>query len=262
MMRLFKTTIVAAVALLLASPAVLADQDVFEWTGSVSPGQTVEIKGINGNIEVEASSGGAVVVGALKKGRRDDPRDVRIEVVEHAGGVTICAVYPDRGGRQNVCAPGDDGNLSAEKNDVSVNFSVAVPSGVELVAKTVNGNISAKDLDADAVARTVNGDIDVAALGVVRAATVNGNIDASMGRADWDDEIEFKTVNGNISVDLPANTSTEVSIKTQNGSISTAFPITISGKWVGKSARGTIGGGGRDLVIETVNGSVTLRDLP
>jgi DUF4097 and DUF4098 domain-containing protein YvlB len=97
---------------------------------------------------------------------------------------------------------------------------------------------------------------------VVRAATVNGNIDASMGRADWDDEIEFKTVNGNISVDLPANTSTEVSIKTQNGSISTAFPITISGKWVGKSARGTIGGGGRDLVIETVNGSVTLRDLP
>jgi hypothetical protein len=259
-MRFARTIIVTAVAMLLAAPVVLAAQEVFEWDGSVAPGQTVEIKGINGNVEVDASPGGVVELTALKKGRRDDPSEVRIEVVEHSGGVTICAIYPDRGGRRNVCEPGDGGHLSAEKNDVSVDFSVAVPSGVELVAKTVNGNIEAKGLDADATAKTVNGNVEVAAQGVVRASTVNGNIDASMGRADWDDDIAFKTVNGNVTVDLPSNTSAEVSIKTQNGSISTGFPITISGKWGGKSARGTIGGGGRDLSIETVNGSVTLRD--
>ena len=137
----------------------------------------------------------------------------------------------------------------------SVSFCAVVGDTGSLVLDhaTITGNLVGVDNQgAVSIARSIVWDnttdlVGVSCTDVQSSATGSPNCSA---------------VNGNISVDLPANTSTEVSIKTQNGSISTAFPITISGKWVGKSARGTIGGGGRDLVIETVNGSVTLRDLP
>jgi len=51
------------------------------------------IKGVSGDIRAVASSGD-VEVTAAKHARRSDPDDVKIEVVEHEDGVTICAVYP------------------------------------------------------------------------------------------------------------------------------------------------------------------------
>ena len=62
----------------------------------------------------------------------------------HAGGVTICAVYPSRDARKpNECPPGDGGRMNVQNNDVSVRFTVRVPAGVTFVGKTVNGEIEA-----------------------------------------------------------------------------------------------------------------------
>jgi DUF4097 and DUF4098 domain-containing protein YvlB len=198
-------------------------------------------------------------VTAVKKGKDDDPADVRIEVVEHSGGVTICAVYPDADGKKNECAPGDGGRLSSKDNDVSVAFTVQVPAGVRLVASTVNGEIEAGGLGADVAATTVNGDVQVSTSGLARATTVNGSIQASMGRADWDGAISFNTVNGSITVKLPENASADVSASTVNGGMNTDFPLTVQGKFSMKNMKGTIGSGGRDLDMATVNGSIHLK---
>ena len=53
--------------------------------------------------------------------------------------------------------------------------------------------------------------------------------------------------------------STEVRATTVNGSISTDFPISVTGRVNPRKLTGTIGGGGRSMEVETVNGSVTLR---
>ena len=74
----------------------------FVWRGAVGVGQTVEIKGMNGDIIAERSTGRQIEVRAEKRARRSDPKAVRIEVVEHAGGVTVCAVYPSSRGRENT----------------------------------------------------------------------------------------------------------------------------------------------------------------
>ncbi len=256
-MQVKRLAIVVLLVVLAMPVAAQAAEEEFAWSGSVAPGQTVVIKGVNGDITASPVAGSAVDVRAVKSSRKDDPGEVRIEVVEHTGGVTVCAVYP---GKNNVCRPGSDGSLGAKDNDVTVNFTIGVPAGVDFVGRTVNGSIEIKDLDAGAKAGTVNGNVDVSVSGVAQANTVNGSIRASMGRADWDGEVVFNTVNGSITIDLPSDASTDVSVKTLNGSISTDFPITVSGKFTGKSARGTIGSGGRELSIETVNGSVKLRN--
>lgn len=231
----------------------------WEWQGQVDGGDAIEIRGINGYIKATGTSGSQVSVTAVKKGRDDDPSTVRIEVVEHADGVTICAVYPDVDGKKNECKADGKGRLSNKNNDVSVNFTVQVPSGVRLIGTTVNGEIEAGNLDADVVATTVNGGIMVSTSGLANATTVNGSIQASMGRADWTGTLNFNTVNGSITVNLPEGVNTEVSAATVNGDMGSDFPLTIKGRFSMKNMHGTIGSGGRELDLNTVNGSIHLK---
>jgi putative adhesin len=237
-----------------------ARSEDFHWQGHVPPGKVLEIKGVNGAIEAAPAAGGEAEVVAVKQGHRSDPSQVEVKAVEHAGGVTICAVYPSRhAGRPNECAPGEGGRLGAEDNDVDVHFIVKVPAGVRFTARTVNGSVDAQDLDGDVEARTVNGGIKAATKGQVDAETVNGSISASVGRSNGTAPLRFRTVNGGISVDLPEGTSADLRASTVNGEIETDFPLTVKGRFTGKSVSGALGSGGRELSLETVNGSIRLR---
>ena len=240
--------------------AGVATAEDFHWQGVVAPGGAIEIKGVNGGIDATGSAGsGPVEVTALKKARRSNPAEVEIKVVEHAGGVTICAVYPSHEGRANECTPGPGGRMQVRDNDVNVEFHVKVPAGVRFVGRTVNGGIDATGLPADAEAYTVNGGVTIKAGGTIRAETVNGGVDASFGRADWAGEIRLKTVNGGINLALPADASAELRAQTVNGDIQTDFPITVQGRFSKRRLSGTIGAGGRQLALETVNGGIEVR---
>jgi Toastrack DUF4097 len=245
---------------LLALPGAAVAQD-FRWHGSIAQGQSIEIKGVNGDVIAEPSGSNEVEVTADKRSRRDDPASVQIQVVPHAGGVTICAVYPSReGSRPNECAPGNGGRMNTQNNDVTVKFAVRVPAGVGFVGKTVNGQVEANRLNGDVTLETVNGSINFSTSGTVRAATtVNGSIRGEMGRADWSDTLEMTTVNGGITLTLPSTLSTDVRASTVNGDINTEFPLTTTGRISRRRIEGTIGGGGRTLSLESVNGGITLK---
>ena len=251
-------TAVAAAPALAASQAGARHED-FHWSGSVASGAAVEIKGVNGGIVATGAPSGEVDVTAVKKGRKSDPAAVEIKVVEHDGGVTICAVYPSEGGAANECKPGEGGRMRVRDNDVNVEFRVKVPAGVRFVGRTVNGGITASHIAADAEAHTVNGGVELEATGTARAETVNGGITARMGRADWSGDLKLKTVNGGIDVSVPAGLSAEVKASTVNGDIQTDFPLTVTGRITRRSIQGTVGGGGRLLEMETVNGGIELR---
>ena len=251
-------TIVLGATLLAGglAPAVVA-QD-FDWSARLGDGQAIEIKGINGNVTARGTSSGEVTVTARKSG--PDRNDVRIEVVEHDRGVTICAVYPDKNdGRPNECAPGNKGRMNTEDTEAEVEFEVMVPATVRFVGKTVNGDVYASGLTADAVASTVNGDVEVRTGGWVEASTVNGSIKATIGKADWSGDADFTTVNGNIELTVPADLNADIEASTVNGDFESDFPVTIRGRFGPRTVRGTIGDGGRTLELSTVNGSIRLR---
>jgi len=105
----------------------------------------------------------------------------------------------------------------------------------------------------------VNGSIGFSTTGTARASTVNGSIRGEMGRADWTDRLEMATVNGSITLTFPSTLSADVKASTVNGDIDTAFPLTIAGRVSRHRIEGTIGGGGRTLSLESVNGSITLK---
>ena len=255
-----KLAFTTTMLLLVAAGAAAAQQD-FRWHGRLTSGKTIEVKGVNGDVHAVLSTGAEVEVSAAKHARRSDPEDVKIEVIEHEDGVTICAVYPTprRARRENVCEVGDHWSSSTEDNDVVVDFEVRVPAGVKFVGRTVNGEMSAEGLRADVAASTVNGSVRVTTSGLAEASTVNGSVYVEMGRADWTDELDFSTVNGGITLIMPTQVNAEVRATTVNGDLISDYPVTVTGRWGPRRMHGTIGQGGRSLSLSTVNGEIRLR---
>ena len=225
-------------ATMLFANGVLAQRaDDFEWSGRLGSGQVIEVKGVIGDIRAMGSSGDQVEVTAeLREHRRGYAEDIEFDVIENDGGVTICAVYPTPrdARRPNECRPGDGGRM--------------------------NGDVNVESLSGDVEAGTINGDVEISTSGYAQATTVNGSIWAEVGQSDWTGSLEFETVNGSITVVLPEGTGAEVSARTVNGAIETDFPLTVRGRFSSRRLNGTIGDGGRRLWLETVNGSITLRN--
>jgi DUF4097 and DUF4098 domain-containing protein YvlB len=256
--RIRLNTLVVAAAI-AAAAAQLAAQTDFQWRGPLTTGQTLEIKDINGDIRAEPSSSTDAVVTAVKTAQRSNPADVRIQTVPHAGGVTICAVYPDVAGQEpNRCEPGENSKSHTRNNDTTVRFTVQVPVGVTFIARTVNGSIEGDGLNGDAEGHTVNGSVRLSTTGTASGNTVNGSLTLAMGRTDWRDEAKFSTVNGSITLRLPAFLSANLHATTLNGDIESDFPITTTGTVNRRRIDGTIGNGGQPLTLSTVNGSVKL----
>jgi hypothetical protein len=234
--------------------------DGFSWRGSIDSGDVLEIKGVNGPILVERTSSSQIEVTARAEGRRSDAEAVIIERVEHAGGTTLCAVYPTpEGERENYCAPGDDGHMSVERNDVEVSFHVMLPAGVTFHGRTVNGDLQAMGLDSDVLLKTVNGDVDLSTTGRAEATTVNGSIEAVFGDADIREEVTFSTVNGSITLDVPDDIDADLDASWLNGELDSELPFTLQGRMTKGQASGVIGDGGPLLSLSTVNGSIRLR---
>jgi hypothetical protein len=251
-------TCAAAGFLACTLPAAGAAQAPWNWEGRLSPGQTVEIVGISGDVQAVPARGQARVR-AAKTVRRGSADDVPIVAVEHAGGVTICAIYPARDGQPaNVCEPGG-GSRNSSASDITVDFHVEVPAGVHFTSRTVSGDISAAGLSGDVRVTTVSGDVDVQTSGTATASTVNGSIDVNMGRAEWRDRAAFSTVNGNIRLSVAGELDAELRASTVNGEIQSTFPIVVEARHNMRNVTQTLGRGGPELRLSTVNGSIELR---
>jgi len=253
-----KTSLVLALLIACVALEGTAQTD-FQWRGQLASGQTLEVKGVNGEIRALPSSTTDAQVTATKSANRSDPTTVRIQVVPHGGGVTLCAVYPDVPGQEpNRCEPGPNSHSHTRNNDTQVRFEVHVPVGVRFVGRTVNGDVEADALNGDAEGYTVNGSVKLSTTGLALASTVNGSLNLTMGRADWPNGAKFSTVNGGITLHLPSYLAAQLNASTVNGDISSDFPITLTGQVSRRRLTGTIGNGGPDLTLSTVNGGISL----
>ncbi len=230
----------------------------FSWSGTVERGKTVEIHNLNGFVHVEPASGRTLEVRAEKHSRHSDLSSVKIEVTPSDDGVMICALYPGMESceDQHVHHHSDS---DLDDNDVVVDFTIRVPAGVTLEARTVNGSVKANDLDGPTNVSTVNGSVEMSTSGQGKAQSVNGSVVARIGSVRWDGQLVFKSVNGTVSVELPAGLKATLAASTTNGTIHSDFPVTVAGTISPKKLSGTINGGGGDLKVATVNGNIELR---
>lgn len=228
----------------------------FHWSGKLSPDQVVVIKNVNGDIDASGSSGSdQVEVSAVKTGQGAE--DVKIQVVKLNDGVMICAIYPGFFSSGGDCDSGS--HFSSGHNNAKVNFTIHMPQNLRFTGKSVNGAVHAESMGRYVEATSVNGEIEISTSSWASATSVNGSIRASLGRVEWSGDLEFKTVNGSIHLELPTNINADIDFTSVNGHLDSDFPLTVQGSIGRHSVHGTVGSGGRTLEIKTVNGSGELR---
>jgi hypothetical protein len=270
-MILRRTLLVAglwAASALTAGP-ILGQSDTFEWSGTMSSGQTLEVKGIVGNIRAVLATGNRAEVFARKRGDSEDFTEVAVEVAEAGNLIVVCAVYGSWNHGQGRCHPDYRDDRSEDRNrrrnvdiDVEVEYEVRVPAGVDFEGTLVSGGIEAQGLESDVRVNTVEGTISVVTTGRAWANSVSGDIEIEMGDFSGGD-LDFHTVSGDITLWLPSDFSADVDFSSLSGDFESDFDLLMRGsrtrQWVGSKIQGTIGGGGRDLSINTISGNVELR---
>ena len=233
----------------------------FSWDGRVTNGRWLYVRNLNGSIRVERATGDRAEVTAVKRWRRGDPEEVRIEtrrIGGDDGDAIICAFWNEDAScdEDGYRSRGDNRRGRDRDNDTSVEFTVRLPAGVRLGVSTVNGGVTVNGATSEVRASTVNGRVSaISTGGPVNASTVNGDIDVRMRELGTGD-LDYSTVNGSIEIEVPANLDADIDMRTVNGSLSADFPITLQGRVNPRRIRATIGKGGRRLRLETVNGSV------
>jgi hypothetical protein len=227
----------------------------FHWKGKLAPENLVILRDANGNITAEAAAGDELEVVAEKSGPGAD--QAKIEMVQRTDGITFCAILP--GMRDNgQCKNDGDWHPSSRHDQARVDFIVRIPENLRFSAENVNGDVTATNLGRVIHASSVNGKVQVSTKSWAEVSSVNGNVEARMGQADWTGTLTIGTVNGSVELQLPGDLSTDVAFKSVNGRMESDFPITVQGNMGGHSLRGRIGSGGRELKVQTVNGSVRL----
>ncbi|MGV3710348.1 MAG: DUF4097 family beta strand repeat-containing protein [Gemmatimonas sp.] len=233
----------------------------FNWSGSIASGNSIIIRNINGPVRVERSNNGRVEVSAEKRWRRGNPDDVRIvQPGTNTGNVVICALWTEDSScdERGIHTPRNSGRNN-NNNDVSVHFVVRVPNRVRVNLETVNGGIEVEGGDNEIRANTVNGSVVAhGASGPVYARTVNGSITVGMNNVRSSDDLDYETVNGSVTLELPANFGAQLELSTVNGRVSTDFPVTVTGTMSPRRLRGTVGNGESRVRASTVNGSINL----
>lgn len=239
------------------------DAEALRYVSAMTSGQALYIRNGRGSITVEPSADDSVrVTGALSwRGSSTPPADISFSATGIAEGVLVCAHFGD-----GACTVADyhlksKGLKPWGNRDVRVEFTVQVPTGVQLDMIGVDTRIVSAST-APVKARTINGSITVAtAVGPVRAQTVNGSVDARMTTLGGSDSVVVRSLNGDAWVFLPEAAAATVDVATGTGRLATDFPQFQQGGAGRKSLSGALNGGGTPVKVRTLNGQVGLGRL-
>lgn len=254
---------------LLAGSAVAqgTTQPDFRWEKALPAGSLVRLHNFNGNITVTAGTGDRLEIVGVKRGSRRYFEDVTIEIVETADGIVACSMFRDA---DMDCT--EDGMRSRDRrrdrddrdwDDVSIDMQVRLPRGMRLHAGTVSGDVNVTGAEGDVRVSSVSGDVEARKLRVaaVRATSVSGDVLVSIDALTGAGDLRFTSVSGDVIAELPKDVSADVTMRTVSGSLDTEFPVTLNGRMRRSGLDARIGQGGRDLLVTTVSGDVTLRTV-
>jgi len=122
--------------------------------------------------------------------------------------------------------------------------------------KTVSGDLKIESLDSDNLTiKTTSGEVNIMDFrGNLEANSVSGDI--SIRYRVFDNNIDVKTISGQVEIDLPQNAEFYLKTNTVSGEVAAKFPITIISFNKMNQLEGTVGAGDNNIIIDTVSGDI------
>ena len=237
-----------------------------------APGKLV-VNQISGSITVEAYEGKEVIVKATVSEGHGDCDSCSDRNSGSRGGMKKISTSS-----LNIGAEEDDNVVQIENElwNKKTDLFIKVPKDFSLKLETVNnGDISVNGVNGEMEISNVNGEITLDDIsGSVIANTTNGELTVSFNSITSDKDMAFSSFNGDVEITFPKSLKANVKAKSDMGDVYTDFDMAISknepqvdrnnssGKYkvkVEQWVRGTINGGGPEMMFKTFNGDIMIK---
>lgn len=222
----------------------------FHHTYPLAADGRIDLQNINGAVHITAWDQNEVKVDAVKRAH-DNNRLKNIEICVNANNdsISIETHYREH----------DEDWNGEHNNPGSVEYTLTVPRKARLdEIKLINGSLEVAGVQGEVHASCINGRLMARGLGgEARLATVNGKLDANFERAAA--RVELSSVNGSIDLTLPSDTKASIEADTVHGGIDNDFGLHANDhRFVGHDLRGELGGGGAEIRLNNVNGTIDI----
>lgn len=223
-----------------------------EWTKSytLGPGGHFEVRNGNGEIRIEPSPDAAVHVKAERRAKAATDEEAKallaeLRIEEQISQTAVVLETKAPAGRS--------------RRGHVVKYTVRVPAGIAVRARTINGGVRLERLPNDAVVATENGGIHGEDLsGATEAETTNGGVDVTL-RALAPGGVKLTTVNGGVQLVLPRTAKADISARCVNGGLSVGdLPVDRIGEQSRRRLDGKLNGGGARVELATTNGGIAV----
>src|SRR6185503_20998128 len=187
-----------------------AERDEFRQSYQLAPGATVEVRNINGPLEIETTNGNTVEVYVVRSARTKADLEYRKVIVENTA--TSFRVYTEE--------PPDE-----VRNDVHVRHRAVLklPRPSELTVRNINGNARIGEVDGPVRLGNINGELEVGhAASFAELSNVNGNMAITIERLG-DRGIQMRHVNGNINLRFLDSVNADLDVKMFNGTVNSSL---------------------------------------
>ena len=264
MIKPLKLVVMSAFVMSLMAPIDDVEAREVKRTFDVSPGGTLKLETSRGSIRVGTHNSDQVLVRVEIDGKNDE--DMQIDFSNSGNDVTVI-------GEQT----GESKSYWGGGYNMKVAYDIKVPKSYNLDVETAGGSIKIQDLNGRVDANTSGGSIKLGRIdgivdvntsggsikvdevtGIIRAHTSGGSVKATISKQPTGDS-KLTTSGGSIKVYLAEDIAVDLSARTSGGRVKSDFDV--NGETSKRSIRGTINGGGPELILKTSGGSVKVMKL-
>jgi DUF4097 and DUF4098 domain-containing protein YvlB len=222
----------ALVLALTAAPAFAGQKETetIDRTVPIGAEGSLKLKNFSGDIRISGTNGHEVVVHAVRRAKREQLDNIKLDISQSGTSVTIEANKRDPNWR--------------EKNDnvVETDFDIKVPFGTKLDLYSFSGRIDVTGVRANIDAETFSGDV---MLDVTSASDLP--------------ELTGETFSGDIRIKVNTNASGKVEFNSFSGDVDSDVPIAMKSTRK-RNVSGDIGSGsGATLKFKTFSGDLKIQ---
>lgn len=221
-----------------------AERDEINQTYQISAGARVEVRSINGTVDIETASGNTAEVHVVRSARNRDDLNYNKIIIEHTANSLIVRRENDR---------------DTSGHNVRQRVTLKLPRQIDLNVSGINGRTTVGEIDGPVRLSGINGKVDVAqAVGYSDISGINGHVKINISQLS-ERGIRVSGVNGGVELRFSEDLNADLEVTGINGSVNTDVTnVTVMGKFSRQNFRAKIGSGGTPIVVTGINGSLKL----
>ncbi|HVF42400.1 MAG TPA: hypothetical protein VM936_05300 [Pyrinomonadaceae bacterium] len=226
-------------------------REVTRKTFTLDAGARVEVRGVNGPVEIKTADTDTADVQVVRTGSADALANSNLTIEGSSSGLVVNCDNRDGGrGLLGWLWGGGGGGVRQE-------VTLTLPRRVELLTKGVNGQVRVGEVEGPVSVEGVNGRVEVAGASErVSVQGVNGQVKFAVARLGAEG-LDIEGVNGNVEVRFKELLDADIDVEGNHGGVTLNVPnVTTQERESRSCMRARLGAGGAQVNVRGVNGQI------